>query len=714
MKPLGTADPTSVGSYRLLGVLGGGGMGRVYLGRSPTGRRVAIKVIRTELAEDPIFRRRFAREVAAVRSVGPLFTAPMVDADTDAEPPWLATMYVDGPSLREWVVEHGPLAPGAVLMLAAGLAEALASIHGAGLVHRDLKPSNILLDDAGPRIIDFGIVAVPDATSHLTTSLIGTPSYLAPELIDGGEASAASDIFALGATLYFAVTGLPLVGEGTMFQQMTQIALGRFDLSRVPTVLRPAIVRCLSRRAKDRPTADELARIFVSTGVASPGPGWYREPAVAQTARHRAPRLSRRRVLTIGGAVGAAIVGGGVGVATAFDRGGGRPAAGGTGPGTVLWVAKSGARPSGPSPAGQDPIVSVIVDRGSRLITASGAHVAAVDPRGRGQWSRDLPGSPVTQLPWDDAVLLSDLGSVWLIDAASGAQRFSVDLVTGERAASREDNPDHLSIEISRVVAAAGHAFLDLGTATVAIDRQGHQLWRRPRTALPDGRRMPAATPLAADPSRLVVRHVVDSTAQVSLVDPDTGDVRWSTRYAAPAPSAPPLGPPPDGAPLPGGTPPPDVAWQRSEARIGRDHVALRDAQDLRVVRVADGGTVWRTSSPTPVAGIELAGDLLVVSADRLTARTVGTGEQAWQAPIRGARLAVTPDGGTVVAANEQSVSAVDATGRVRWQVKLPDAVTAALPDRVTVQDGIAYVTFRPRPERQEPLDADVLAITVS
>src|SRR5256886_982403 len=249
MRPLGTADPTSVGSYRLLGVLGGGGMGRVYLGRSPTGRRVAIKVIRTELAEDPVFRRRFAREVAAVRSVGPLFTAPMVDADTDAEPPWLATTYVDGPSLREWVVEHGPLAPGAVLVLAAGLAEALASIHDAGLVHRDLKPSNVLLDDAGPRIIDFGIVALPDATSQLTTSLIGTPSYLAPELIDGAEASAASDVFALGATLFFAATGLPLVGEGTMFQQMTQITLGRFDLSEVPKVLRPAIVRCLTAAA---------------------------------------------------------------------------------------------------------------------------------------------------------------------------------------------------------------------------------------------------------------------------------------------------------------------------------------------------------------------------------------------------------------------------------------------------------------------------------
>src|SRR5437763_15030953 len=146
MKPLASADRTSVGSYRPLGVLGGGGMGRVYLGRSPTGRQVAVKVIRSELAEDPVFRRRFAREVAAIRSVGPLFTAPMVDADPEAELPWLATMYLEGPSLREWVVEHGPLAPSAVLILAAGLAEALASIHAAGLVHRDLKPSNVLLD----------------------------------------------------------------------------------------------------------------------------------------------------------------------------------------------------------------------------------------------------------------------------------------------------------------------------------------------------------------------------------------------------------------------------------------------------------------------------------------------------------------------------------------------------------------------------------------
>src|SRR5205823_1806666 len=251
--------------------------------------------------------------------------------------------------------------------------------------------------------------------------------------------------------------------------------------------------------------------------------------------------------------------------------------------------------------------------------------------------------------------------------------RFTVDLAGAERTASRDENPDHLAVEIGAVVTGAGHAYLDLGTATVAIDRQGHQMWRRPRPALPDGRRSPARTPLAAGPERLVLRELVDATVQISLADPESGEVRWSTRYAAPPPTRPP-GPPPDGTPPPDGGPPagapPDPAWERSEARLGATHLALRDGQDLRVVRAADGGTVWRGSSPTPVVAIELAGDLLVVSADRLTARRVPTGDTVWHAPIRGGRTAVAPDGGTVVAATEHEVTALDAAGQVRWRTK--------------------------------------------
>src|SRR6266536_3157923 len=322
MKPLGPSDPTSVASYRLLGVLGGGGMGRVSLGQSPAGRRLAIKVVRVDLAEEPTFRRRFAHEIAAVQTVNPLFTATIVDADPDADPPWLATTYIDGPNLRDWVTDHGPLAPGAVLLLAAGLAEALASFHRTGLVHRDLKPSNVLLDETGPRIIDFGI-AVASGATRLTVSLVGTPSYLAPELIGGGEPSPASDVFSLGATLVFAATGVPLVRDGTIFQQFVQISTGRFDLSLLPRELRPIIVRCLSRRPRDRPTAEELARILVGTGISIPGPDWYGSaPALpAKVGSLGGHRLSRRQALRVGAAVGIAVAGGGLAVAT-FERAG--------------------------------------------------------------------------------------------------------------------------------------------------------------------------------------------------------------------------------------------------------------------------------------------------------------------------------------------------------------------------------------------------------
>ncbi len=263
------------------------------------------------------------------------------------------------------------------------------------------------------------------------------------------------------------------------------------------------------------------------------------------------------------------------------------------------------------------------------------------------------------------------------------------------------------------MITAGDSAFVNLGTATVAIDRQGRLRWRRARPAGTDGR-VPAPDPLAAGGTWLVTRRVVGLAGEVSLTGTGTGDPRWSVQYAVPPPpsSAPP--PPPPSGPPDGGPTAPDAAWQRSEARIGSTLVALRDAQDLRVVRVSDGGTVWRASSPTPVAAIELAGDLLLVSADRLTAYAAGTGEPAWQAPVRGARIAVTPDGGTIVAATQQTVSALDSSGRTRWQVGVPAGLGGALPDRVTIKGHAAYVTFRPRPDQRGALDLDVLAVAAT
>lgn len=209
MEQLTQHDPRRIGPFEVLGRLGAGGMGLVYLARSASGRRVAIKTVRTELAEDQLFRVRFSREVEAARAVSGFYTAAVVDADARAAVPWLATAYVPAPSLEEIVNECGPMPAQAVRWLAAGIAEALQSIHGAGLVHRDLKPSNVLVVEDGPRVIDFGIASgVSNTRLTMTNVAVGTPAYMSPEQAkDSRNVKGASDVFSLGSTLVFAATG---------------------------------------------------------------------------------------------------------------------------------------------------------------------------------------------------------------------------------------------------------------------------------------------------------------------------------------------------------------------------------------------------------------------------------------------------------------------------------------------------------------------------
>jgi serine/threonine protein kinase len=217
MDPLQPGDPAQVGAYRLEGRLGGGAMGRVFLGRSPGGRPVAVKLVRPELAGDGSFRVRFAREVAAARRVGGFYTAQVIDADPDADPPWLVTAYIPGPSLSEAIRVHGPLPADALRALGAGLAEGLAAIHACGLVHRDLKPGNVILADDGPRVIDFGISRALDATSITTAhAIIGTPAYMSPEQASGQPAGPGSDVFSLGSVLVHAATGASPSGQARL------------------------------------------------------------------------------------------------------------------------------------------------------------------------------------------------------------------------------------------------------------------------------------------------------------------------------------------------------------------------------------------------------------------------------------------------------------------------------------------------------------------
>jgi hypothetical protein len=272
VQPLRRWDPEQVGGYVLLGRLGAGAMGQVYLGRSAAGRLVAVKTIKTELAEEPDFRTRFGQEVAAARRVSGAFTAAVVAADSDADVPWLATVYVPAPSLSKLVRTCGPLGVPAVRWLAAGCAEALESIHAVGLVHRDLKPANVLVSPDGPRVIDFGVARAAERIQlTVTRGSVGTPAYMAPEQArDTRQATSASDIFSLGATMLFAATGhAPYQGD-TVVDVLVRLATEPPDLTGLSPELTEIVGACLERDPRHRPTsASVLARL--TPGLAATG-----------------------------------------------------------------------------------------------------------------------------------------------------------------------------------------------------------------------------------------------------------------------------------------------------------------------------------------------------------------------------------------------------------------------------------------------------------
>src|ERR1700728_3329183 len=267
-------DPEQIGPYTIIGRLGAGAMGQVFLARSTAGRLVAVKTIRIELAEEPGFRARFAREVAAASRVSGVFTAAVIEADPDADLPWVATAYVPAPSLSTLVKRAGPLPVPAVRWLAAGCAEALQSIHAAGLLHRDVKPSNVLVAPDGPRVIDFGIARAAERVQLTTThGASGTPAYMAPEQArDSTQASPASDVFSLGATLVFAATGhAPYEGD-TIMDILVRLVTDPPDLSGLPAELTDLVGACLQRVPSARPTsAQVLARLgpFAEAGTAA-------------------------------------------------------------------------------------------------------------------------------------------------------------------------------------------------------------------------------------------------------------------------------------------------------------------------------------------------------------------------------------------------------------------------------------------------------------
>ena len=273
MKPLAADDPRVIGEYRLRAQLGAGGMGRVYLGLSPAGRAVAIKVVHPDLASDADFLRRFGQEVAAARAVSGIYTAPVVASGLNERPPWLATAFVPGPPLDQVVAENGPLPEQALWPLLAGLVEALQAIHACGVVHRDLKPANVLLATDGPRVIDFGIARAADGTSLTAAGVVfGTPGYMSPEQAEGRGAGPASDVFALGCVVAYAAAGTGPFGTGTAAAILYRVVHADPVLDGVPPRL----------RAGDR-------RL--------PGQGPGRPPVAARAVRHDRRRHGHHRAV---------------------------------------------------------------------------------------------------------------------------------------------------------------------------------------------------------------------------------------------------------------------------------------------------------------------------------------------------------------------------------------------------------------------------------
>ncbi|KOV63548.1 protein kinase domain-containing protein [Streptomyces sp. MMG1121] len=325
MTPLSTGDPESIGGYTLLGRLGAGGMGVVYLGVSASGRQVAVKLVHGPYAQEEEFRTRFRQEIGAARRVSGAFTAPVVDADPDADRPWMATLYVPGINLAEVVEKDGPLGQRELRALGLGLTEALRDIHRAGLVHRDLKPRNVLMTDDGPRVIDFGISHAPDNQRLTTTGrMIGTPPFMSPEqLASPRDVTPASDVFSLGSLLVFAAVGTGPFDADSPYITGYQVVYGRPDLSGVPAALLGIVERCLDKDPAARPELTDIHRMLQAlpesdaTGppkTQSAKPRFRPAPRSATTASTGTGKRRRTRMLLIGLGAALAVTGLGIGV----------------------------------------------------------------------------------------------------------------------------------------------------------------------------------------------------------------------------------------------------------------------------------------------------------------------------------------------------------------------------------------------------------------
>ncbi|MCH0562078.1 MULTISPECIES: PQQ-binding-like beta-propeller repeat protein [unclassified Streptomyces] len=617
-------DPRRIGPFEVLGRLGAGGMGLVYLARSASGRRVAIKTVRTELAEDQLFRVRFTREVEAARAVSGFYTAAVVDADPRAAVPWLATAYVPAPSLEEIINDCGPLPAQAVRWLAAGVAEALQSIHGAGLVHRDLKPSNVLVVEDGPRVIDFGIASgVSNTRLTMTNVAVGTPAYMSPEQAkDSRSVTGASDVFSLASMLVFAATGHPPFHGANPVETVFMLLREGPNLEGLPEELRPLIESCMQMEAAGRPTPADLQaqlapHLFGSgsddSGTAS---AWLPEKAVGLIEARRGGRPAARP-------------------APAGPRSGGRGGAG-AGPGLPAVPPPPSHAPAVPAhpaaPVGaldNGPVrlagAAVPIGPGPRVADVRAAAVGAPRPETAlaASWSKARPGvvgpdpgapnpppaPPEQQSGWRPWRFRMS-NDVWGTPAVSGDLVYvtsfevhALDVATGRRRFKTRDVAWSMAVADGRIHASDGPTLFALDA------REGGDLWR------------------------------FQTDAWVYSLKAEHGTVVTGARG--------------------GGV----QAW---EASTGQKLWELTGAQ---------------TDFESPEAGPALHDGTVYVWQDaRLRALEARTGDERWSYPIGDAascggvpvRVHPAPDGYVYVSAGTRVLAVDVASGRVRWHFEAP------------------------------------------
>ncbi|MEU2930017.1 serine/threonine-protein kinase [Streptomyces sp. NPDC007251] len=613
-------DPRRIGPFEVLGRLGAGGMGLVYLARSASGRRVAIKTVRTELAEDQLFRVRFTREVEAARAVSGFYTAAVVDADPRAAVPWLATAYVPAPSLEEIVNDCGPLPAQAVRWLAAGVAEALQSIHGAGLVHRDLKPSNVLVVEDGPRVIDFGIASgVSNTRLTMTNVAVGTPAYMSPEQAkDSRSVTGASDVFSLGSTLVFAATGHPPFHGANPVETVFMLLREGPDLTGLPDELRPLIEACMQMEAAARPTPADLQaqlapHLFGSgsddSGTAS---AWLPEKAVALIeARSRGSRPAAKPAPA----------------PTGGPRSGGRAAVPPPPPYDPPPVpAPVGAPDTGPVRLAG---AAVPIGPGPRVADARAAAVKAPPPEAGlvANWSRPRPGVAGTDAAVGPAVPAAPpqppetasgwrpwrfrmSNEVWGTPSVDGDLVYvtsfevhALDVGTGRRRFKTRDVAWSMAVADGRIHASDGPTLFALDA------REGTDLWR------------------------------LSTDAWVYSLNADRGTVVTGTRG--------------------GGV----QAWEASTGQ--------------KLWEIAGCQTDFESPESGPLVH---EGTVYVWQDARLRALEARTGEERWSYPVGDAascggvpvRLAPAPDGHVYVSAGTRVLAVEAASGMVRWHFEAP------------------------------------------